>query len=137
LFACLLICAPLCRADVLADADGLIRAGRPGDALTLLLPLEHERAGQPAYDALLGAALLRTGDAPRASLALERATSVDPGLADARPDLAIAYYQMGDRAQARQMFTSLRARSASGCSTSHRRLPATHRARGRASALEV
>jgi len=108
-FACLAIRASHCYADVLGDASTLLHAGRAEEAVALLEPLEHERAGEPDFDALLGAALLQSGDAPRASLALERATSVDPQLADARLDLAIALYRMGSREEARQAFTALRA----------------------------
>jgi tetratricopeptide (TPR) repeat protein len=108
-FACLLIGALPCHGDVLADANAFLATGRAEEAVALLEPLEPERAGEPAFDALLGAALLQAGDAPRASIALERATSVAPQLAGARLDLAIALYRMGSPEEARQAFTALRA----------------------------
>jgi hypothetical protein len=107
-FACLLVGVSPCYGDVLADAATFLQAGRAEEAIALLEPLERERAGEPAFDALLGAALLQTGDAARASIALERATSVDPQLAGARLDLALALYRMGSREEARQAFTALR-----------------------------
>jgi tetratricopeptide (TPR) repeat protein len=101
---------PLCaRADALLDeAAALLAAGQPADAVALLEPHELARAGDPDYDALLGAALLQAGDAARASLALERATTAGPGLAGARLDLAIAYFRMGAREDARQTLLALR-----------------------------
>lgn len=108
--ACLLFSAARCfgQGDVIADADAMLRTGRADEAVVLLLPLEQERAGEPAFDAALGAALLQAGDARRASLVLERATTVAPALAGARLDLAIAYYRMGALEDARQAFTTLR-----------------------------
>ena len=97
------------RADVLADADALLSAGQAEAAVALLAPLEQERAGEPAYDAAYGTALLQAGHAARASVALERATTVDPARAGARLDLAIAYFEMGALEDSRQALLALRA----------------------------
>jgi outer membrane protein len=96
------------RADVLADADALLRGGQAEAAVALLAPLEQARAGEPDYDAAYGAALLQAGHAARASIALERATIIDPTLAGARLDLAIAYFQMGALEDARSALLALR-----------------------------
>jgi tetratricopeptide (TPR) repeat protein len=96
------------RSDVLADAAALLDAQHADAAVALLAPLEQARAGDPYYDAALGAALLANGEPARASIALERATAIDPSLAGARLDLGIAYYRMGAREDARQALLAVR-----------------------------
>src|SRR5262245_35828174 len=110
LLACLAMAAVIDRAsaDALADAAALLEAGQPDGAVAVLAPLEQAHAGEPDYDAALGAALLGAGQPARASIALERATTVAPALAGARLDLGIAYYQMGAREDARRTLLAVR-----------------------------
>lgn len=90
-------------ADPLAQAEALLRAGHPAEALQVLQPLEPQRAGEPAYDILLGISALRAGNAALASLALERAVAVDPASARARFALAQALAALGDAAGAQAL----------------------------------
>ena len=62
----------------LAQARELLRANQSATALKLLAPHEDAQAGNVAFDYLLGVAALETGDASRASIALERALIVNP-----------------------------------------------------------
>ncbi len=93
---------------VLRQAEGLINAGQFQAARELLEPREGALAGDPAYDYLLGLALLQTGDPGRASLALERAVAQDRQFAGARLDLARAYYESGDFDAAKRHLEALR-----------------------------
>ena len=90
----------------LAQARELLRANQSATALKLLAPHEDAQAGNVAFDYLLGVAALETGDASRASIALERALIVNPNHAGARLDLARAYFALGDRERARSEFNA-------------------------------
>lgn len=59
-------------AQVLEDAERLIRAGRGAEALRLLGPQEAALAGQPLYDYLYGVAAIEAGEARAAIAALAR-----------------------------------------------------------------
>ena len=89
---------------LLSDAEALMRAGRPADAYTLLLPSEFELAGEKRFDYLLGISALDSGKPDKATLAFERVLAVDPNFAGARLDMARAYYQLGDLARAKTEF---------------------------------
>jgi hypothetical protein len=106
LAACVRVC--VAGSVDLGEAERLLRSGETAQALTLLEAEEAALAGDARFDALLGSALLRSGQPARASLALERATVTDPSLAGARLDLAIAYYDMGAQEDARQTLLALR-----------------------------
>ena len=88
----------------LAQARELLRANQSVAALKLLAPHEDAQAGNVEFDYLLGVAALETGDASRATIALERALIVNPNHAGARLDLARAYFALGDRERARSEF---------------------------------
>lgn len=94
--------------DVLARAKVLIDARDAAGALQLLAPLEAQRAGDPAYDYLLGIASLDSGDAQAAIFALERAVAVQPDNAQIRAELARAHYSLGEFARAKQEFETVR-----------------------------
>lgn len=94
--------------EVLRQAEQMINAGRHQQARGLLEPLEAQLAGNPAFDYLLGLAMLETGEPGRAALALERAVEQDQRFAGARLDLARAYYASGDYIEARRQLESLR-----------------------------
>jgi tetratricopeptide (TPR) repeat protein len=85
-------------ADAVTDrAAALLKRGDAKAAYELLLPLESQRAGDPAYDYLLGIAALDAGDPERAVFALERVLAQQPDNALARAEIARAYYVMGER----------------------------------------
>lgn len=83
--------------DPLKAARSAMQAGQPRQALAILEPLEAGRAGDPAYDYLLGLARLDSGDAERAVFALERVLAVQPANAQARAEIGRAYLQLGER----------------------------------------
>lgn len=86
------------------EADALVKAGKPGEAYTLLEPMEFERSGEVRFDYLLGIAALDSGKADKATIAFERVMAVDPNFAGARLDMARAYFQLGDLPRAKTEF---------------------------------
>lgn len=96
-------------ADTLTDrARGLIEAGKGTEAFRLLEPLEGERAGDPAYDLLLGIAALDAGQDTRGIFALERVLAIDPNNVRARAEIARAYMAVGEAEAARSEFETAR-----------------------------
>ncbi|RME33005.1 MAG: DUF560 domain-containing protein [Gammaproteobacteria bacterium] len=106
LFALLLA---MCWGMVLADqltgqAEELLQAGRGEEAYELLAPELAARAGDPAFDYLLGLAALDAGHPMEAVFALERVLDAQPDNVAARAELARAYFELGERHEARQEF---------------------------------
>ena len=64
--------------ELLTQAQKLIDAGKARAAFVLLAPQEDARAGDPAFDTLLGIAAIDSGQHSRGIFALERALSVAP-----------------------------------------------------------
>ncbi len=96
-------------ADRLTDrAAGLIRDGKGAEAYRLLEPLEAERAGDVAYDLLLGVAALDAGQNTRAVFALERVLAIEPNNVRARAEIARAYLALGETQTARQEFETVK-----------------------------
>lgn len=95
------------KAKLLADAESLMRANRPGEAYDLLQSHEFERSGEIRFDYLLGISALDSGKPDKATLAFERVLAVDPNFAGARLDMARAYFQMGDLVRARTEFDAV------------------------------
>jgi hypothetical protein len=92
-------------ADAVTDqAKSLIEAGNSTQAFELLMPLESARAGEEAYDLLLGIAALDSGRHTRAILALERVLAVNPDNVRARAEIARAYFAVGEPKTAREEF---------------------------------
>jgi outer membrane protein len=89
-------------------AQARMSANDAKGAFDILLPLEAQRAGIPAYDYLLGIAALDAGDPQRAIFALERVLAVEPNNARARAELARAYLAVGNQDGARQEFDNVR-----------------------------
>ena len=83
--------------DPLQAARTAMAAGKPAQAVAVLQPLESERAGDPAFDFLLGLARLDAGDPERAIFAFERVLAVQPNHAQARAEIGRAYLQLGER----------------------------------------
>lgn len=88
----------------LKEAASLISSGNAAQALTRLSPFEDSHAGDSEFDYLHGLAALESGDAAKATVALERVLIVNPSHAGARVDLARAYFALGDLARARSEF---------------------------------
>ncbi len=91
-------------AKQLADAETLIKNGKPAEAFVLLEPLDFEHAGDERFDYLLGVAALDSGKSDKATLAFERVLAVNPKNAAARIEIARAYYQLGDLLRAKTEF---------------------------------
>jgi outer membrane protein len=92
----------------------LTRAGRLVDnkqykqAYELLAPLEQQRAGDPAFDYLLGFSALKVGELTRAVFALERVLAVRPDDGPARAAIGEAYLNMGENKTAREELENAR-----------------------------
>lgn len=98
---------------LLADADALMKAGKPELAYKLLEPFEYERSGEVRFDYLIGIAALDSGKPDKATLALERVLAEDPNYAGARLEMARAYYQLGDLPRAKTEFQTVLAENPS------------------------
>jgi hypothetical protein len=106
----MLLLRSIALADEITDrARGFLQQKNPQAAYRLLLPLESQRAGDPEYDYLLGIAALDSGEHERAVFALERALAVNPNHAGARAEIARAYFEMGEKVNARREFENVRA----------------------------
>ncbi len=95
------------KGDALAQARSLLDGGNSQGAYELLLPLQSARAGEVAYDYLLGLAALDAGQPGIASFALERVLVVDPDHAGAKVATARAYIAMRKLDQARELLTQV------------------------------
>lgn len=99
-------------ADQLLDnAQKLIKDNQGKQAYDLLLPELEARAGTPDYDLLLGIAALDAGKPTQAVFALERVLAIQPDNAQARMELARAYYQAGENEASREEFNSVQKQS--------------------------
>ena len=108
--ALMLLFQSIAVADEITDrALALIQQKNPQAAYRLLQPLESQRAGDPEYDYLLGIAALDSGERERAVFALERVLAVNPNHVQARAEIARAYFEMGEKVNARREFQSVRA----------------------------
>jgi hypothetical protein len=93
--------------DTLSRAEALSRGGRADLAYALLQPLAKARAGDPAFDFLLGVAAVDSGHSAEAIVALQRVAAQQPGNAAARAELARAYALAGDVDTARREFDTV------------------------------
>ena len=105
----LLVGAQAAAAGGIAEARALMDRGNARAALEILKPMEAERAGEPGYDYLLGIAALDAGEPGLAVFALERAVAVEPDNAQARAELARAYFMLRDDELARQELENVKA----------------------------
>lgn len=108
----ILLCSALAlpaSADALLDqAQKLIDGHEAERAYQLLKEDYDQRAGEPAYDLLLGIAALDSGRPTRAVFAFERVLAVEPDNARARAELARAYFEMGENEAAKEEFTAVK-----------------------------
>lgn len=89
------------------EANSLMQKGDARGAYAILAPLEAERAGNPEYDYLLGIAALDAGQPGRAVFAFERVLAVQPDHAQARAEIARAYFALGEVETAKREFQSV------------------------------
>lgn len=101
---------PFCAsADELVDRARSLMAKRDArGAYALLAPEASSRAGDPDFDYLLGIAALDTGRNTEAVFALERVLAVQPGNAEARAEIARAYFNLREYKAARREFENVK-----------------------------
>ena len=90
----------------LTQAQQLLESKDGQAAYDLLKPLEGDRAGDPEFDLLLGAAALEVKRPSEAVFALERVLAVNPNNPVARALIARAYFETGETRTAKQEFES-------------------------------
>jgi tetratricopeptide (TPR) repeat protein len=93
--------------EVLGNAESMLAANDAQGAWNLLRPLESEFSGDAWFDYLLGVAALDSGKISDAILSLTRAASAAPQFSGARMELARAYFEAGEREEARPLFVAL------------------------------
>ena len=95
-------------ADALLDrARAHLDDGNPELAWKLLAPQNAARAGEVEFDYLLGIAALDTGRRTEAVFALERVLAVDPDHAEARAEIARAYFELNELERAKTQFNQV------------------------------
>ena len=94
---------------LLSEGQKSLAAGKPREALDLLLPAEIDYAGTPEYDYLLGIAAVRAGEPSIGLLVLDRLLMVEPQHAGGRLERAIALLQLGQVESADKEFAALEA----------------------------
>lgn len=94
-------------ADLLDKAGSLIASRDYAAAYALLEPVESEHSGAPAYDMLFGLAAIDSGHVTRGVFALERVLAVQPDNANARAQIARAYFLLGEQEAARAEFRNV------------------------------
>lgn len=94
-------------ADVVAQAEGLFKAGRYAEAYQLLEPLEDRLAGDVKFDYLLARSALEIGQPSKASFIYERILAVEPNYLGVRLEMGRAYLALGDYARAKLEFETV------------------------------
>lgn len=105
----LMLAASLAVAEdqTLSKASALIKSNDFESAYQLLEPLEAERAGDQDFDYLFGIAAIDSGNVTRGVFALERVLALNPDNAQARAEIARAYYQLGENETAKMEFQNV------------------------------
>jgi tetratricopeptide (TPR) repeat protein len=94
-------------ADVIAEGETLVRAGRYAEAYQLLEPLEDKLAGDIKFDYLLARSALQTGRPSKASFIYERILAANPNYLGVRLEMGQAYLALGDYARAKLEFETV------------------------------
>jgi tetratricopeptide (TPR) repeat protein len=94
--------------DRLDEAKQLIREGRSEQAYALLLETFDRDAGNPDYDYLFGVAAMDAGHPTEAVFAFERVLDTNPDHAEARIELARAYFKLSEYQASQQEFETVR-----------------------------
>jgi len=97
----------LSNSQLLAKANNLVKQNRAQEAYDLLMPMEASKAGDPAFDYMLGVSAMESGDLSNAVFALQRAIAMKPDFVGAKMDLARTYYKLDELREARQEFNSI------------------------------
>ena len=93
--------------NLLRDAETRLANNDSAGAYAILSPREADLAGNAFFDYLLGVAALDTGRISEAIFSLQRSITTEPRFSGARMELARAYFENSDHAQARPLFVSL------------------------------
>lgn len=91
------LCSYASAQSVVESATALVQQGRAEEAFRLLDPQEATRAGDPAFDAVMGAAAHAAGHYTRAVMARERLVLAQPGNLGAQVALGQSLNAVGDR----------------------------------------
>ena len=94
--------------ELFAVEEQLLREGKPEQAYTRLLASFDQYAGIPDFDYLFGLAAIDSGHPTEAVFAFERILDVIPIHAEARIELARAYYKLNEYRAAQQEFETVR-----------------------------
>jgi tetratricopeptide (TPR) repeat protein len=94
--------------EIVTRAKQQLDNGDAQGAYTLLYPLQSERAGDPEFDFVLGAAALQLGKNTEAVFALERVLAVQPNSAPARALIARAYFNLKETETSRREFENVK-----------------------------
>jgi hypothetical protein len=94
-------------ADIVNEAETMLRAGRYAEAFRLLEPLEDKLAGDLRYDYLLARSALESGNPSRATFIYERILAVEPNYIGVRLEMGRAYLALGDYARAKLEFETV------------------------------
>ena len=103
------VAAGLAAAGTVEDAQALIDKGEPQAAYGILKPEERGRAGDPAYDYVLGLAAMDSGRPAEAAAAFERVLAVKPDHLQARAELGRAYIALNEPEAARRELATVEA----------------------------
>ncbi|MCU0869112.1 MAG: tetratricopeptide repeat protein [Burkholderiales bacterium] len=104
------LCLPLAASadDIIDNARALLDKQNSTQAYELLAPLASDRAGEPAFDYLLGLAALDTNRNTEAVFALERVLAVQPENVAARAAIARAYLKLKESDAAKREFQNVK-----------------------------
>lgn len=107
--ACLLSAAAWAQSDaqLVAQGESLVRAGRYAEAYKLLEPHEDRLAGDLKFDYLLARSALEIGQPSKASFIYERILAVEPNFIGVRLEMGRAYLALGDYARAKLEFETV------------------------------
>lgn len=93
--------------SVLTEAETLLQAGKPQQAVTLLLSFEHSHPGIPDIGAKLGKAYYEMGDLHSAFPRLEAAVQQNPNDWESAQLLAIGSFATGDCRRSTSLLTAV------------------------------
>jgi outer membrane protein len=107
--ACLAASAAWAQSDaqIVAQGESLVRAGRYAEAYKLLEPHEDRLAGDLKFDYLLARSALESGQPSKASFIYERILAVEPNFVGVRLEMGRAYLALGDFARAKLEFETV------------------------------
>jgi tetratricopeptide (TPR) repeat protein len=94
-------------AQLVAQGESLVRAGRYAEAYNLLSPHEDRLAGDMKFDYLLARSALEVGQPSRASFIYERILAAEPNFVGVRLEMGRAYLALGDFARAKFEFETV------------------------------